>query len=67
MANIKAKAKEAIEFVREAKEEMRKVTWPDRDEVTSYTIVVLVTVVIIAGFLWLVDSSLMMLIQTVMK
>lgn len=56
-----------IVFVREAKDELKKVTWPTRDEVTSFTMVVVVAVLVISIFLWLVDSGLMYLIKTVMK
>lgn len=56
-----------ITYVREAKEELKKVTWPSRDEVTSFTLVVVVTVLVISGFLWLVDFGLMALINKVMK
>jgi preprotein translocase subunit SecE len=54
-------------FIREAKEELKKVTWPSRDEVTSFTIVVVVTLIIISLFLWLVDSGLMIFIKYVTK
>ena len=56
-----------LTFVREAKEELKRVTWPSRDEVTSFTIVVVVTLIIISLFLWLVDSGLMILINFVTK
>lgn len=59
--------KKALQFIREARDELRKVTWPDRDEVTSYTGVVVVTTVVISLFLWLVDSTLMTIIRTVIK
>ncbi len=59
--------KKALRFIREARDELRKVTWPDRDEVTSYTGVVVVTTVVISLFLWLVDSTLMTIIRTVIK
>jgi preprotein translocase subunit SecE len=58
--------KKQLQFIRESREELRKVTWPDRDEVSSYTIVVVVTITIIAIFLWLVDTGLMTLVRTVM-
>ena len=61
-----SKIKNLINFVKEAKEELRKVTWPDRDEVTSFTIVVVITVIIISVFLWFVDTALMKLIKVVM-
>ncbi len=56
-----------IAYVREAKDELKKVTWPTRDEVTSFTMVVVVAVLVISIFLWLVDTGLMYLIKTVMK
>ncbi len=59
--------KKQLQFIREARDELRKVTWPDRDEVTSYTGVVVVTTVVISLFLWLVDSTLMTIIRTVIK
>lgn len=53
-------------FVRESKEELKKVTWPEREEVTSFTVVVIVAVLFMAFFLWIVDSILMKLITAVM-
>jgi preprotein translocase subunit SecE len=65
--NIREKIRAIMTYVREAKEELKKVTWPSRDEVTNFTIVVVVTLLVISFFLWGVDSGLMYLIQTVMK
>ena len=59
--------KKALQFIRESKEELRKVTWPSRDEVTSFTVVVVITVIFMSVFLWIVDTGLMALIKTVMK
>lgn len=42
-------------FIREARAELRKVVWPNRKELVTYTIVTLVTVAIVAVFLGLVD------------
>ena len=42
-------------FLKEVRAEMRKVVWPNRKELTTYTIVVIVTVVIVAVFISLVD------------
>lgn len=56
-----------ITFIREARDELKKVTWPDRDEVTSFTAVVLVAVIIISIFLWFVDTLLMSLIKLVIS
>jgi preprotein translocase subunit SecE len=59
--------RKAIVYVRDSKDELKKVTWPSRDEVTSFTIVVVVTVVFLSLFLWLVDTGLVFLIQYVTK
>lgn len=53
-------------FIRESKEELKKVTWPDRDEVTSFTMVVIIAVLFVSLFLWVVDTFLMTLITKVM-
>lgn len=42
-------------FVREVIAELRKVIWPTRNELVSYTIVVIVFVVIMAGIVALMD------------
>jgi preprotein translocase subunit SecE len=43
------------QFLREVRSELRKVAWPDRKEVTSYTIVVLVMTLILVGIVWGMD------------
>lgn len=42
-------------FLREARAELRKVVWPNRKELITYTIVVIVATGIAALFLGLVD------------
>ncbi len=39
-----------INYLRESKSELHKVTWPTKKEVTTYTMVVVVLCVVIAGF-----------------
>ncbi len=58
--------KKVIQFVTEAKEELNKVTWPDRDEVSRFTVIVIITAIIVSLFLWMVDTGLMLLIQAAM-
>jgi preprotein translocase subunit SecE len=52
-----------VRFLGDLKVEMKKVTWPGRNEVYGTTIVVLVTVIIFGIYLFLVDSSLQVLIN----
>jgi preprotein translocase subunit SecE len=47
-----------VRFLREVFEELRKVVWPTPAELYRYTIVVVVTVVVIAGFIGMVDWGL---------
>jgi len=43
------------QFVREVIGELRKVAWPSRQEVIAYTIVVLVSVIVIAAMIYGMD------------
>ena len=58
--------KKALVFISEAQDELKKVSWPEREEVARFTIVVLISVVLISAFLWMVDTMLMSLIKRVM-
>jgi len=42
-------------FFRESRAELRKVSWPSRQELRNYTIVVIFTTVIVSVFVGLVD------------
>jgi preprotein translocase subunit SecE len=45
------------EFFRETAAEMKKVTWPTRNEVVGTTVVVLVATIVFALFLWGCDVA----------
>ena len=44
-----------VQFLREVRGELRKVAWPSRDEIIRYSVIVFVTVVLLTGFVALVD------------
>ncbi|MFQ5901734.1 MAG: preprotein translocase subunit SecE [Thermodesulfobacteriota bacterium] len=46
------------QFLREAKQELKKVTWPPRKHAVASTSVVLVLVILISFFLGLMDTLL---------
>jgi preprotein translocase subunit SecE len=50
--------KKLIKFLQEVRQEMKKVTWPTRKEISGSTIVVIITVFIVAIYLGIVDSVL---------
>jgi preprotein translocase subunit SecE len=47
-----------IRFLRETYDELRKVVWPTPQELYRYTLVVIVTVIVIAAFIGAVDAAL---------
>lgn len=47
-----------VEYVRQVKAEMQKVTWPSRQELTSSTIAVFIMVFLAAIFLFVADQIL---------
>jgi preprotein translocase subunit SecE len=57
----------AVTFVAEAWQELKKVTWPGRRETISTTIVVIILVILISGYLGLVDMGLSALLKRVMR
>jgi len=54
-------------FFREVRSEMRKVTWPDRSSLTTYTIVVFVSVAIVSGFIWIADTIFYKLVSLILR
>jgi preprotein translocase subunit SecE len=57
----------SIQFLREVKIELKKVTWPTKKQTIGSTIVVLVLVFLVALFLGLVDISLTSLIRLILQ
>jgi preprotein translocase subunit SecE len=43
------------QFLREVKGELKKVAWPSRKEVLSYSVVVLVLTLVLVGIVWAMD------------
>jgi preprotein translocase subunit SecE len=63
MEKIKEYWKLTKQFFREVRIELKKVTWPSRKETIASTSVVLVTVILVAFFLGIVDLGLSHLIK----
>ena len=56
----------ALEFIRQVRAEMRKITWPTRHEVTVSTIAVFIMVFLASVFLYLADQMIAFLVQFIM-
>jgi len=65
--SIALKVEAGRQFLREVKQELKKVTWPSRKDTLSATVVVLFSVFVIAVFLGIVDSGLSSLIRAFLK
>ena len=61
IALLTQQGKQALNFARESRMELRKVYWPTRQETMQTTLVVAVMVIVLALILWGVDSFLMWL------
>ncbi|MBU0474823.1 MAG: preprotein translocase subunit SecE [Bacteroidetes bacterium] len=46
-----------VNFFTDVVKEMKKVTWPTKDELKESTIIVIVTCLILAAFTYLIDMS----------
>ena len=58
--------KRFIQFLKEARAELRKVSWPTWDDVTRSTVVVFVTVVRFTLFVYFVDDSISFILEKVL-
>jgi preprotein translocase subunit SecE len=61
------KVQKIVQFLKEVRFELKRVTWPSRKETLAGTIVVLVIVMIVAFFLGIVDIGLAELIKMVLR
>lgn len=67
MADVAEKTRKSpAKFLSDVKKEMKKVSWPKRDELIRYTTITFVTVVLMAIFLWAVDLGISKLIELIL-
>ncbi|MGG1572106.1 preprotein translocase subunit SecE [Fictibacillus sp. NRS-1165] len=67
MADIAEKTRKSpAKFLSDVKKEMKKVSWPKRDELVRYTAVTILTVVLMAIFFWAVDLGISKLIELIL-
>ena len=55
--------KRAVNFVGEARTEVRKVIWPTRQETMQMSLIVFVAVVVVGLFLWLIDTLFLWMVE----
>jgi len=54
-------------FFRSVWVELKKVHWPSRSELLTYTMVVFVSVAIVSFLIWIVDSALTFALKQILK
>ncbi len=59
--------KSTQKFVEEVQVEMRRVTWPDREQLRSATLVILVFALILAAIIGLMDSVFAAIVRLIVR
>jgi preprotein translocase subunit SecE len=54
-------------FLSETKVELKKVTWPTKQELIANTIVVIIAVVLCAALIWIIDSIFSILFRMILQ
>lgn len=50
------------DYIKEVRQEMTRVSWPTREELRDSTVVVIITVLLVAAFIGVVDRALTFLV-----
>ncbi|MGB9779918.1 MAG: preprotein translocase subunit SecE [Caldanaerobacter sp.] len=56
-----------VKFFREVKAEMKKVTWPNKDTLVTYTEIVLIVMALFTIFIFLIDSAFSYILKLILK
>lgn len=67
LARIGSGFKKTGNFFKDSWQELKKVRWPNRKELTSYTIIVLVVTIIIGVFFYFIDLGLQALVDLILR
>ncbi|MBW7477464.1 preprotein translocase subunit SecE [Paenibacillus oenotherae] len=52
-------------FLSDSVAELKKVRWPSRKELTSYTLVVLFTIIVVTIYFWVLDIGISELVELI--
>jgi len=65
LAKMKQGFGTTFSFFADSWAELKKVKWPSRKELTSYTIVVLVTIALVTVYFWVLDIGISELVERI--
>lgn len=54
-----------IDFLKDVRRELKKVQWPNRRELTTYTSVVVLAVALVGAIIWVVDLGYQQILQLI--
>lgn len=54
---IQSKSSRIKRFIRDVRVELKKVSWPDKKELSAYTGVVFISVIVVAVVIYVIDLS----------
>jgi preprotein translocase subunit SecE len=64
---VKANSSRSKKFLREVKAELKKVSWPNKQELVSNTGVVFVAVLVVASLIWVIDTTFTQVLRFIIK
>jgi preprotein translocase subunit SecE len=67
LANAAKFSERVSKYFRGVWSELKKVHWPNRSQVISYTSVVIVAVILVAIMIWIIDSILSFLLSYILS
>ena len=65
--NEKSKSFNLKEFLIGVKAEMKKVVWPTRGELSSYTVVVFIAVIFVCALIWICGTIFARLLEIILR
>lgn len=65
LGNMKRSFGSMFSFFSDSWGELKKVRWPNRKELTSYTIVVLSTVIFVTLYFWVLDIGISAIVEAI--
>lgn len=65
LAKLKQSFGSTFSFLTDSFAELKKVRWPSRKELTSYTLVVFITIVAVTIYFWVLDIGISALVELI--
>ncbi|MCT8759743.1 preprotein translocase subunit SecE, partial [Glaesserella parasuis] len=63
IAAMTNQGQQSIDFIKDSRQELRKIIWPNRQETTQTTLMVVAMCVVVALALWGIDSIIVLIID----